>query len=98
MAAAKKPVPDGYTTITPILTYEDCAAAMEWYKEGLGADELSRNIGPDGKIMHAEMLVGNSRLMMHDAMMGGKGPKAFGGSPVGLWVYVEDCDTLFNRA
>jgi len=98
MAAAKQAVPDGYSTVTPIVTYEDCAGAIEWYKEGLGAQELSRHVGPDGKIMHAEIQVGNARLMMHDAMMGGKGPKALGGSPIGLWVYVEDCDTLFNRA
>lgn len=98
MAAAKKAVPDGYSTVTPIVAYDDCAGAIEWYKRGLGAQELSRHVGPDGKVMHAEVQVGNARIMMHDAMMGAKGAKALGGSPVGLWVYVEDCDTLFNRA
>jgi uncharacterized glyoxalase superfamily protein PhnB len=98
MAEAKQAVPDGYSTVTPIVTYDDCASAIEWYKRGLGAQELSRHIGPDGKVMHAEIQVGNSRLMVHDAMMGAKGAKALGGSPIGLWVYVEDCDRLFNRA
>ena len=48
--------------------------------------------------MHAEVRIGDSRIMMNDAMMGGKGPKAIGGSPASLWIYVEDCDALFNRA
>ena len=48
--------------------------------------------------MHAEIQIGNSLIMVNDAMMGGKGPKAIGGSPMSLWVYVEDCDALFNRA
>lgn len=64
----------------------------------LGAKELSRAAGPDGKIMHAEIQVGDSRLMLNDEMGGGKSPKALGGSPMSLWVYVDDCDTLFNRA
>ena len=48
--------------------------------------------------MHAEMRIGDSRIMVNDAIMGGKGPKAIGGSPASLWIYVEDCDALFNRA
>ena len=48
--------------------------------------------------MHAELRIGDSRIMVNDAMMGGKGPKALGGSPASFWVYVEDCDALFNRA
>src|SRR5256885_16938371 len=48
--------------------------------------------------MHAELLIGDSRIMVNDAMMGGKGPKALGGSPASLWIYVDDCDALFNRA
>jgi PhnB protein len=98
MAKAKKAIPEGYRTLTPTLTLDDASAAIEWYKKALGAEELSRSQGPDGKVMHAEIKIGDSRLMVHDAMMGSKGPKALGGSPAGLWVYVEDCDTLFNRA
>jgi len=98
MAKAKKPVPEGYHTVTPVLTLDDANAGIEWYKKALGAEELSRATGPDGKIMHAEIKVGDSRIMLHDAMMGGKGPQGFGGSPAGLWIFVEDCDALFNRA
>ena len=98
MAKAKSPVPEGYHTVTPQLTLDDAAPAIDWYKKALGADELGRAVGPDGKIMHAELRIGNSRIMVNDAMMGSKGPKAVGGSPASLWIYVEDSDALFNRA
>jgi PhnB protein len=98
MAKAAKPVPDGYHTITPSLTLDNAAQTIEWYKKALGAEEISRSVGPDGKVMHAELKIGDSRFMMNDVMMGGKGPKAYGGSPAGLWVYVDNCDALFNRA
>jgi PhnB protein len=98
MAKAKSAVPDGHHTITPQLTLDDAARAIDWYKEALGAEEVSRAQGPDGKIMHAELRIGDSRVMLNDAIMGGKGPKALGGSPAALWLYVEDCDRLFNRA
>ena len=98
MARAAKAVPDGYHTITPQLTLDKAAQTMDWYKKALGAEEVSRSVGPDGKIMHAELKIGDSRFMMNDAMMGGKGPKAFGGSPASFWIYVQDCDALFNRA
>ena len=98
MAKAKKAVPDGYHTITPQLTLDNAAQAIDWYKKALGAQEVSRAEGPDGKIMHAEIRIGDSRIMLNDEMGGGKGPKAMGGSPASLWVYVEDCDALFNRA
>ena len=48
--------------------------------------------------MHAELRIGDSRIMVTDAMIGGSGPQVLGGSPASLWVYVEDCDALFNRA
>ena len=98
MAKAKSAVPEGFHTVTPQLTLDDAAQAIDWYKKALGAEELSRAIGPDGKIMHAEVRIGNSRIMLNDAMMGAKGARAMGGSPAALWVYVEDCDALFNRA
>jgi len=84
--------------VTPQLTLDNAAQAIEWYKKALGADEVSRAVGPDGKIMHAEIRIGDSPIMLNDAMGGAKGPKAIGGSPASLWVYVEDCDALFNRA
>ena len=98
MAKAKKPVPDGYHTITPQLTLENAAQAIDWYKRALGAEEVSRAVGPDGKILHAEVRIGDSRIMLNDAMMGSKGARAFGGSPASLWVYVDNADALFNRA
>jgi PhnB protein len=98
MARAKSSVPQGLHTITPHLILDDAATAIDWYKRGLGAEEISRSAGPDGKIMHAEIRIGNSHLYLNDAMGGGKGPKALGGSPVGLWIYVDDADALFNRA
>lgn len=98
MAKAKSAVPDGHHTVTPVLTLDNAAQAIDWYKKALGAEEVSRASGPDGKIMHAELKIGNSRIMLHDAMMGSRGPKALGGSPASLWLYVDDCDALFNRA
>jgi PhnB protein len=98
MAKAKSAVPAGYHTITPQLTLDDAAQAIDWYKTALGAEETGRAVGPDGKIMHAELRIGDSVIMLNDAMMGSKGPRAMGGSPASLWIYVEDCDALFNRA
>ncbi len=98
MAKAAKPVPDGYHTITPQLTLDDAAQTIEWYKRALGANEVSRSVGPDGKIMHAEITIGNSRVMVNDVMMGVKSPTAFGGSPASFWLYVADSDALFKRA
>jgi PhnB protein len=98
MAKAKHAVPEGHHTVTPQLTFENAAQAIDWYKTALEAKEINRAVGPDGKIMHAEIQIGDSRIMLNDAMMGGRGPKALGGSPVSMWIYVEDCDSLFNRA
>jgi PhnB protein len=98
MAKAKRTVPEGFHTVTPQLTLDNAAQAIDWYKKALGADEVTRAPGPDGKIMHAELRVGDSRIMLNDPVMGGKGPKDLGGSPASLWLYVDDCDALFNRA
>ncbi len=98
MAQAKKAVPDGHYTVTPVLTLDRAADAIDWYKKALGAEEVSRSLAPDGKIAHAEIRIGNSPIMLHDAMMGGKGPLELGGSPASLWIYIENCDALFNRA
>jgi uncharacterized glyoxalase superfamily protein PhnB len=98
MAKAANPIPEGFHTVTPALALDNAAQTIEWYKKAFGAEEVSRNLGPDGKIMHAELKIGNSRLMVSDVMEGMKGPKAFGGSPIALWLYVENSDALFNRA
>ena len=98
MAKAKSPVPQGLHTVTPQLTLDNAVEAIEWYKRALGAEERSRAAGPDGKIMHAELRIGDSVIYVNDEMGGGRAPKAIGGSPASFWLYVEDCDALFNRA
>jgi PhnB protein len=98
MAKAAKAVPEGYHTITPQLTLDNAPQTIDWYKKALGAEEITRSAGPDGKVMHAELRIGNSRFMVSDVLMGMKGPQAYGGSPASLWLYVENCDALFDRA
>jgi PhnB protein len=98
MTKAAKRIPEGYHTITPQLSLDRAAETIEWYKKAFGAEEIGRHLGPDGKVMHAELKIGNSRFMVNDVMPGSKGPKAFGGSPSLLWLYVEDSDAAFNRA
>ena len=98
MAKAKSPVPEGFHTVTPQMVFDNAAQAIDWYKKALGAEEKGRAVGPDGKIMHAELQIGSSRIMLNDAMGGGKSAKTLGGSPISLWVFVPDCDALFNRA
>ena len=98
MAKANSPIPEGFHTVTPQLILDNAAQAIDWYKKALGAEEVSRATGPDGKILHADLKIGNSHIMVNDAMGGAKGPKAFGGSPTSLWVYVANADALFNRA
>lgn len=98
MAKAKKAIPEGYRTVTPVLTMDECRKAIDWYVKALGAEEVSASPTPDGKIAHAEIQIGDSRIMVHDAMMGGKGPKGYGGSPAGIWLFVENSDALFDRA
>jgi PhnB protein len=97
MAKAAKSIPDGYQTMTPQLTLDRAAETMEWYKKAFGAIELARNLGPDGKVMHGELQIGNSRFMVNDVMQG-KGPKALGGSPASFWLYSDDSDAAFKRA
>jgi PhnB protein len=98
MAKAKSAIPQGLHSVTPHLILDDAARTLDWYKRAFGAEETGRSVGPDGKIMHAELKIGNSVLYANDAMGGGKGAKALGGSPIGLWIYTEDADALYNRA
>lgn len=97
---AVKPIPEGYHSATPYLIIKDAADAIEFYKRAFGAIELFRFPAPEGKIGHAEIKIGDSPIMLADEYpdMGYKGPKALGGSPVSLMLYVEDVDTVFNRA
>src|SRR6188474_531796 len=90
MSKAKNAIPEGFHTVTPVLTLDNAAQAIDWYKKALGAEEISRFSGPDGKIMHAELKIGTSRIMLNDPVMGNKGPKELGGSPASFWIYVDD--------
>jgi PhnB protein len=93
-----KAIPEGYTTVTASLIQKDCAKAIEFYKRALGAEEIMRMPGPDGKIMHAEIRIGTSIVMMNDEMMGMKSAESMGGSPVTFYLYVENCDQAYQGA
>ena len=95
-----KPIPDGYHTATPYLIIRGAGEAIEFYKKAFGATELFRMAAPDDKIGHAEIKIGDSPIMLADEFpeMGYKGPQTLGGSPVSIMIYVEDVDTVFNRA
>lgn len=97
MAKAASFVPQGLQTMTPQLVLDNAAETIEWYKKALGMEELGRSLGPDGKVMHAELRIGTSRFYCNDPMMG-KGPGGYGGSPASFWLYVPDADALFDRA
>ena len=94
-----KPIPEGYHSLTPYLIVDGAAAAIDYYKKAFGATELFR-MEHGGKIGHAEMKIGDSPFMLSDEHpeRGYRGPKAIGGSAVGLMIYVEDCDTIFKQA
>lgn len=94
------PIPDGYPRVTPYLIVNGAAAAIDFYKSVLGATERMRMAGPDGKLGHAELEIGDSVIMLADENpeMNARGPKTVGGTPVFLHVYVEDADSVFERA
>ena len=97
---AVSPVPPGYHSLTPYLIVNGATRALAWYVEAFGARELMRLVTPGGKIGHAEIAIGDSRVMLadeapsHDA----RAPGAFGGSPVSLHLYVADVDATMARA
>jgi len=97
---AVKPIPDGWHTVTPSLTVRGAARAIEFYKQAFGAKETMRMPGPEGKIMHAELKIGDSVVMLNDEFpdMGTRSPESLGGSPASLFLYVEDVDAAFDRA
>jgi PhnB protein len=104
--AAKKltrraqPVPKGYTTVTPHLVIRGAGEAIEFYKKAFGAKDRGRMPGADGRLMHAEIQVGDARVMLSDEFpeFGSRGPQTLGGSHGGLMLYVRDCDAWFARA
>ena len=101
MTASAKPVPEGFHTVTPAIVAKDAAKAIEFYKKALGAQELVRMPSPDGKIMHAELKIGDSIIFLSDEMpMPGsvKSPQSLGGSTCTLNVYVPNVDAVFKQA
>jgi PhnB protein len=95
-----KPIPDGYPRLSPYLSVDRADAAIEFYVKVLGATERMRMSGPDGRVGHAELEVGDSLFMLADEYpeMGIRSPKSIGGTPVTLAVYVDDVDQVFDRA
>ncbi len=97
---AVKPIPEGYHTVTPYLVVHDGAGAIEFYKKAFGAIETMRMGGPDGKVGHAEIRIGDSHVMLADESpdMGHRSAKSIGATPVSLVLYVEDVDAQFKQA
>jgi uncharacterized glyoxalase superfamily protein PhnB len=95
-----KPIPDGFHTLTPHLVVKDASKAIDFYKKAFSAEELGRHQGPDGKIMHAALKIGDSMLMLNDEFpdMNCRGPLAVGGTSVTLHMYVPNVDQAFDRA
>lgn len=93
-------IPKGYHTITPFMTVRDAARAIEFYKQAFGAKEKGAMKGPDGKVMHAELVIGDSIIMLADEFpeFGSLSPQSTGGSGTGLHIYIEDVDSAFDRA
>jgi PhnB protein len=100
MKNAVKPIPDNYHAVTPYLIIKDAAKGIDFYKKVFGATEVMRMPGPGGRIMHAELKIGDSVIMLADENpeMDARSPQSFGGTPVSLMVYVEDVDSVFKRA
>ncbi|HSE89856.1 MAG TPA: VOC family protein [Candidatus Binatia bacterium] len=100
MAKNAKSIPRGYRTVTPYLIIKDAASAIDYYKQTFKAKALMCLSETSGKIGHAEIKIGDSRIMLADEYLevGSRGPESFGGSPVSILLYVEDCDDIFNRA
>lgn len=97
---AVDPVPAGYHSITPYLIINGAAKALDFYQQAFGATELMRMAGADGKVGHAEIKIGDSIIMLADEHpeMGFRSPKSYGGTPVGLCIYVADVDKRVQTA
>jgi len=100
MAKKAQAIPEGYHTVTPSLFVRGAGQAIDFYKKAFGAEELMRFAGPDGSIMHAEIRVGDSTLMLADEMpeQGGRSPKSLGGSAVSFFIYGDNVDAAWKRA
>lgn len=100
MARAVKPIPEGYHSVTPYLVVKGAVRAIEFYEKAFGARQLFRMMGPDGRVGHAELEIGDSRVMLADEHpeIGARSPQSIGGSAVTIHLYVEDVDATVARA
>ena len=100
MTASVKPVPEGFHTATPSLVVSDAAKAIEFYKKAFGAEERMQMPGPGGKIIHAEIKIGPSTVMLSDEYPehGIKGPRTLGGTSFAIHLHVADVDQAFEKA
>lgn len=98
--AKVKPIPEGYHSATPYLVVRGAGQAIDFYAKAFGAKEIYRLPGPGGQILHGEIQIGDSRIMLSDENpdMGAMSPQALNGSPVSILLYVEDVDAAFKRA
>jgi PhnB protein len=99
--AKPRPIPDGHRTVTPYLTVQGAAKAIEFYKRAFGAHDEGRMDSPDGKrVIHAEIRIGDSMVMLSDEFpgMGARSPQALGGTTASIFLYVPDVDAAFKRA
>jgi PhnB protein len=97
---AVQPIPEGYNTVSPYLAVDDASKAIEYYKKAFGAKETVRMNGPDGKIGHAELKIGDSHLMLSDPFpqSSTKPPTELGGTTTSIFMYVEDVDAVVQKA
>ena len=97
---AVKPIPEGHPAVSPYLIVDDAPRALEFYKKAFGAKELMRHAGPDGRIGHAEIKIGDSIVMLADEHLevNARSPKTVGGTPVSLHFYVKDVDAVARQA
>ncbi len=100
MKNSVKPIPDGYHAITPYLMVKEAAKAIDFYKKVFSAQERMRMPGPGGKIMHAELQIGDSVIMLADEHpeLEAMSPATYGGTPVSIMLYVPDVDVVFKKA
>jgi PhnB protein len=93
-------IPKGYSTVTPYLVIKGAAKAIDYYKKVFGATVVERMDAPDGRVGHAELQIGDSRIMLADEnpQMGYRSAESIGGSPVSLYLYIPDCDKVVAKA
>lgn len=100
MTHAAKAIPEGYHSVTPYLLIRGAADAMAFYSRAFGATEVLRLVGPDGRVGHAEIRIGNAIIMLADEHpeMDFLSPQSRGGTSVTLLIYTDNADELFHRA